>query len=227
MTLHPALLSGTSRMMATALVPLALSPAATQALSIPTIVADSILEFSSEQGRDNWSYGFLADPSNPASFTPMAFDELSLFDGRGTWVAGGASLDNRGGVPAVSAGPSGPERLVPVRRWISEVTGTIELSGRVFHRGVAGGAGIVARVLASGVELCSAAIPTTGGLRYAFVHQATKGEAIDFLIDPNEDDDGDGANFSAVVATMVPEPTALAALCVAALTMVALRARWG
>jgi hypothetical protein len=85
-------------------------------------VADSRAEFSSsEQGKNNWYYGYTKALGDK-------FNLMSHYDPKNGWVP-----DAKGGYPDINAHGGHPSsgKGLCVRRWLSEVEGEIRIEGNL------------------------------------------------------------------------------------------------
>ncbi|HHT9111769.1 MAG: hypothetical protein HZA47_03640 [Planctomycetes bacterium] len=114
--------------------------------SADTVIADSQNDFSGVQGQDNWFYGYYTNCGNSSSFTQMTYDTSGWWEEAETqppWTL----LRYNGGNPS--------SNHCAVRRWISEVSGDIVITGRVNKNDISGGDGITASILVDGVNVWS------------------------------------------------------------------------
>ena len=114
-----------------------------------TLIADSVAEFSQFQNRDGWRYGYwniarrTADGEYDASsgdFKPFSWSGLTTisainqWDGTQVGFGGGAgtATDGIARRRRTSRRPQhGAEVHVPIRRWTSEVSGSVLIYGRL------------------------------------------------------------------------------------------------
>lgn len=182
-------------------------------------VADSIAEFSSVQGQDAWSYGYFDKTANGA-YSAAGFVAFALFDAvENRWKASDAqvgannnvylSLDVLGGHPN-GIGPDAQDANIwAVRRYTSEVAGTVRIDFdlRKINTNPAAG-GITGRIFLDGAEVFTQFIATTDdtGVQDSLYLDVAIGSTIDFAIDalglPTSRDGAesaraDGSQFSA------------------------------
>ncbi|MEZ5301147.1 MAG: hypothetical protein R3F11_10910 [Verrucomicrobiales bacterium] len=185
-------------------------------------IAQSSDQFSGIQGNGNWYYGYYdrsADlgGSGDGVYQTAEFTEFLGGAGAGAWGdtnhwnsttwdynPPGASNGNPPwtNIGAGNTHPNdnnpGPEHHT-VRRWVSGVTGEVNISG-LFNNVSASGDGTVGQVWVNG-SLLSA--NTTDGSSANFNHDVyvTPGSTIDFVVTPNNpaDDGSDGTNFQATM----------------------------
>lgn len=191
-----------------------------QASRAAPILADSVTEFSGVQGQNNWYYGYYATPGASSSFTQMAY-----FDAVGGTVGGSGgpwweeTTTQGAGATwtllwATGGHPGGP-LISPlhwaVRRWVSEVSGSITISGTLQDADGGGGNGVFGRILVDGVEVYTGRVDAISGpatLAYSIDTVVSVGSVVDFAIDPNGNELYDSTIFTAKIAG-VPEPSTL------------------
>ncbi len=186
----------------------------------PLTIADSVNEFSGTQGQDNWYYGYY-DGDGPVPYSNGDFEEFPHYGPGGNglpdwygdmwylarsqyWTA----LWNEGGHPNASItsyGRQSAEHWV-VRRWASEVTGSIRISGRLVKEGTNAGDGITGYILIDGDVVWSQYIEynDAAGVDYSFAADVNVGSFVDFAIAPNNSDWADSSRFTAVITQPLP-----------------------
>jgi hypothetical protein len=183
------------------------------------IVADSVNEFSGTQGHNNWYYGYYDrtnDPNgiyDPASdFQLMTeFQNISTYFGSWIWSVNWANWGPGGywtSLGALGGHPNGtnqnwgrlPAVQWPIRRWVSEVAGTITISGT--FKGLDCG-NITGYIIVDGVQVWSQNISCTAGVNYTVDAAVQVGSTVDFAITPGESDAdvNDSTEFTAVIST--------------------------
>ncbi|GMU26382.1 MAG: hypothetical protein AMXMBFR16_12870 [Candidatus Uhrbacteria bacterium] len=194
-----------------------------------TIIADSVAEFSGVQGQSNWYYGYWDRTSDADDiYAPSEFALMSQYlttpsmdygpslhspcwrvqDGD-YWTA----LWGEGGHPNGTNGNFGHLRFEhwTIRRWVSEVTGPIEISGQLgcsdnFPCSVSG------RIFVDGIQVYSQfATGDDGLLNYLVAVPVSARSLVDISIDSNGVDFDDMTYFT---ATITPEPSHAAMLLV-------------
>ncbi len=187
-------------------------------------IADSTTEFSGVQGDNNWYYGYLdvtangddtnytAMPSGTDDFTPFlggssygAWSDINYWTGvawdfnpvgSGTGNPPWTSISATGMHPNDSA--PGPEHYT-IRRWVSEVSGQITISGSVNNVSGAGD-GTTGRLFHNGTQFWSQVTNgTTANFHQTITVQA--GDFVDLMIDtgPADNDNSDTTNYSITV----------------------------
>jgi hypothetical protein len=181
----------------------AILPDLTQAGSIE--LANSITGFSGTQGGNNWFYGKYAAFDTPG-FTQLPNYTGSIWNNPGV----GAILD----FPQIDANGGHPqfEGLVwAVRRWVSNYTGTVTISGDFFDRDLNCGDGANVRIFKNGAQVYDFLdIPGTSE-NYSFSLAVQAGDFIDFAIDPIFDASCDDTHFTAVIS--IPSTLAVSDNC--------------
>lgn len=176
------------------------------------LVADSRTEFSSVQDASpgGWQYG---EYSSGTTFTTTG------------WSWTGSQWDGPESYQRLHAtgGHSGDALGDAVRRWTSDVEGTVFVEGGLYDVQTGGGNGVIGRIYHNGSEIWSYTIPGDGGAPSSFslvLDNVSYGDIFDFQIDANGDYGWDNTAFWATF-TQVPEPGGL--LVVALLGVIALR----
>ena len=182
-----------------------------------TQLFDSQNEFSGIQGESNWQYGYYdGDTANPENaFSPPDFEEFPNFDNTETprwFLSSGANgywteLTATGGHPNgnVTSGGRLKAEHWSVRRWVSNVTGIINITINIADEdqivtGDQSPTGITARVFVDNREVLVREIDNGDLLPEA--HIATinviPGTIVDFAIDPKNDNDLSDTTFFSV-----------------------------
>lgn len=190
------------------------------------LVADSAAEFSGNQGQDNWFYGyynrsfdpggtyqvsnFVAFPRNDGAWGPESFWTGVQWD----WYAGNPPWTEIG---QTNVHPNGPNNGVDhwaIRRWVSEVTGTIKVDWFLAKQNVSGGNGVTGRIFHKDIQRDSAVVAFNNGAgtnRSVTITGVQVGDTIDIALDSTGTDGSaaDGADGSIMSAriTIVPSYT--------------------
>lgn len=188
-----------------------------------TLIADSVAEFSGVQGQDNWYYGYW-DRSHDGDgiyqpgeilLMPQFLTNSSINYGNTyvpAWYAQDGiywtALHREGGHPNGLDGNSGRlrEEHWTIRRWESETSGLIDLTGTLSKQTTLAGNGIIGRIFVDGVELISQYIDAADftGVNYNIQALVSVGSIVDFVIDPSQSSDiSDHVRFTARIS---PEP---------------------
>ena len=114
--------------------------------AISAIIADSVADFSSTQGYLGWQYGYLHGALTSSTFKELSWNKFGWWGGFADyWTA----VDQIGGHPhgPISTRPAQVEQWA-VRRWTSNFTGDVTISGILndLNRG-GGGDGVTGRIL--------------------------------------------------------------------------------
>jgi hypothetical protein len=178
----------------------------------PELLADSVLQYGPDQGGQGWSYGYL-EPKGAAEFVEMP-----------TWVTGGADPGWYAGVGGVywtmvdagSMHPNGetttggrqPVEQWAVRRWTSDVTGEIDVTGQFAKLSVDGESnGVAAYIYVDDVLVWAWYLEgwDDTGVTYTKRLSVEQGSIVDFALDPWEADDrSDRSRFTAQMWSVVP-----------------------
>lgn len=193
-------------------------------------LADSIREFTGNQGASNWFYGYWdrrndADGIYAASeFKPFPRSagpaSAANFFTNNSWrwfptQDAVTELDRFGGTATGANGSAVRPHHWAIRRWVSETNGAIRIAGTIGDASRCAdtslGDGIVARILVDGVEIFQQPIRQFS-MGYSVNAVVTKDAAVDFVIDPGAagSDQCDSAVFSAVVTSTGPSVQLLA-----------------
>ncbi|MSQ01052.1 MAG: hypothetical protein EXR71_04040 [Myxococcales bacterium] len=162
----------------------------------PTLLADSVAEFSDEQGKDGWSYGYV-EPARANSFVPM-----------NDYVAGGADPGWYAALGGVYWTMADAETMHPngtittggrqaveqwaVRRWTSEVSGEVRITGHFAKLSVDGTSnGVAGYIFIDGVMSWAWYLEgwDDTGIDFDKVLTVAEGSDVDIVIDPWEGDD--------------------------------------
>jgi hypothetical protein len=187
----------------------------------PRLLADSVADYSLEQGLYGWYYGF--DDGDIANFTLMARQSIITAyqppsgDIWRCWTADEGQwtqLFQLGGHSngTDTSAPSTARLERAVRRWVSSYAGRVIITGELAKIDVSlldGSNGVEGKVVIDGVELYSQAIDGDdgGGVAYSVEADVQLGSTVDFVIDPRDSDDHhDLARFTGVIA-QAPPPT--------------------
>ena len=194
-------------------------------------LADSIAEFSGTQGQDNWYQGWYDFTTDGGDYSDADFTEF-LNDGSGVrdaeYVAGSEVNHWNGTDYRLDAGEapwtflanenSHPNQQAAtgehwvIRRWVSEITGTIQVTGNLRAQNT-GGTGTSIILFHNGTELDKLTNSTGTNQSLEQTFAVTAGDNIDLALSPegNNGDRADGADgsfFSMVIvdaATLDPD----------------------
>ena len=149
------------------------------------LIANSLRDFSSEQGKGGWSYGYIGNdksgsaPYDPAKVTPMSWlpspgDWADVWTGPGKYF----SLSEEGG----SGGVINSGQGWAVLRWTSDRSGSVHITAS--PRAAAQGDGIGVKVFAEGRELFSQLLPPKANATIDLSTQVSEGTRLDFVVTP-------------------------------------------
>jgi hypothetical protein len=174
-------------------------------------VADSADDFSGTQGEAGFYYGYWkagADPdgsyASAADFAPMEYCPDEEVSPPGRWMPPGRCALDRG-IPGyrwtmnlkfTQHPENRPELELPVRRWVSHVSGPARIEIEHMVRGT-GGDGTRALLLVDGVEVWRRETPgsETSPVRAEIDVDLRVGTAIEQLVHPLEEPNNDETHF--------------------------------
>ena len=175
-------------------------------------VADSVTEFSFTQGMNNWYYGYT--PVSSGVYDPSGFAQYTTYGGWGYWYESGSALLmwNKGGQ---ASGTNNGGIKYSVRRWISTVSGSVQIQGAIAKLETFGD-GVKGHVYVDGTEVWNSGLiyGTTTPVNYSFITNVNAGSMVDFALDPIDTDQNDAIEpFAGTISTSpVPEPATLLSL---------------
>lgn len=169
-------------------------------------VFDSVAEFSNVQGQDNWYYGYY-DGDSVSPYTTSDFEEFPQYTTNSGWIIHRGdpsgywtSMNRYGGHPNGPVGNyyRGTEQW-SVRRWVSDVNGSIMIEGHLSKYSTYGD-GTICSITVNDALVYSKHIYGTenGGVDYSIPVDVHKGDIIDFAIQPGRNDLYDSTLFTAV-----------------------------
>ncbi len=179
-----------------------------------TLIADSAAEFSQYQNREGWRYGYWNKTTDAngvydalsSDFRQFVWSGLTTVSANNHWdgskwdlaVAPSppqTELRADGGQPAGRT--SGTEVHHTIRRWTSEIDGSLLIYGRLENLSSVGD-GVVGRILVDGQTVFSRQVHGAG-VDYRLVVAVKVGQRVDFVLDPGEAgrEDGDNTLFTA------------------------------
>jgi len=180
----------------------------------PRLLADSVADFSLEQGKLGWQYGYDGGTLDGfALLTRIGVIRDYVPATNDVWDCWGNDETRWTQIFQLGAHPNGTDTSEPsnailqraVRRWISTFEGDVVISGEMAKIDVAvgGSNGIDASVYVDGMQRYSAFIggEDGGGLSYEVMASLHVGSTVDFVLDPHEGaDHHDLSRFTAVIA---------------------------
>lgn len=178
------------------------------------LLADSVADFSLEQGKLGWQYGYdLGSLDSFALMTRTATIVAYAPATKDVWDCWGNEETHWTQVFQLGAHPNGTDTSPPspsllqraVRRWMSDVAGAVIISGELAKIDVAlePSNGVDASVYVDGTLLFTQYIggQDGGGLSYEVKAMLHEGSTVDFVLDPHDGDDHhDLTRFTGVVA---------------------------
>lgn len=183
------------------------------------ILADSVADFSLEQGARGWYYGYdlgfrdsfqlLPRPSVVTQYVPVSGD---------TWECWTTAEEHWTQIFQLGAHANGTDTSAPstavleraVRRWTSDYSGDIRIVGELAKIDVTpdGSNGVYATVLVDGIEVYSVVIggEDAGGRIYEAMGHVEINSTVDFILDPHESNDHhDLTRFTAVIERAISQ----------------------
>jgi hypothetical protein len=149
------------------------------------VLADSVTDFSGEQGKGGWSYLYVGNNQNgsapydptkamPMNWQPSPGDWADTWSGPGSWYVNGQDDMQPGGI-------NGGQGWA-IRRWTSETTGAIHFLAHV-QRGD-NGDGVGLKVFQDGKEIYSKLLPASSSTVVDLSPTVVKGTQLDFVVTP-------------------------------------------
>ena len=193
----------------------------------PAIDADSVRDFSGEQGRSGWTYGywdsgedadgryaqaedfrpldaFGGEPSNGLGthdgFTTGDLWTLATPEGRSYYTSVWASGGHPHGEPALAAVGGGEEHWA-IRRWTSPSAGVVDVSGhygRTMPWGTNWRGTVRVRVVADGRTVLDTEAADEREV-YAFALEVSEGTLVDFMVGPDTEGRMGVTDFTAAI----------------------------
>ncbi len=166
-------------------------------VSVPvsnTPIANSVTDFNGTQGTNGWEYGM------HSAFDYAGFTRLPNFTGF-VWNNPGTTLD----FPQIDAQGGHPDLdnlQWAVRRWTSNITGSIRITGDFFDRDGNCGDGAHVRIFKNGTEMYQYLNVPTSYESYDLTIPVNAGDHIDFVIDPKFNASCDDTHFTAQISEL-------------------------
>jgi hypothetical protein len=169
------------------------------------VVADTVEDFSNEQGQNGWFYGSWAAASDAdGSYDPATDFRPMEYCRENTWLPEGRCDAEQEWTQNLSHGlqhaETRPVLELPVRRWVSDVSGPARISIE-HHAGGPSGDGTRALLLLDGVEIWRHdADPGAEAATAALEVELEQGSLLEQLIHPRQGQDEDMSYFSITLA---------------------------
>lgn len=169
-----------------------------------SVLANSIMDFSGEQGQDGWSYlYFKSNRKGTASYDPDKLLKMNFRASIGSWSyiwAGPVkyyNISRRGMSPSAIDGRQG----WCVRRWTSDYSGKVHITGKV--RNGDNGDGVVVKAFVNGRDLFSKPLPPDSNITINLILTLQKGSNMDFILTPGKgvDTSYDNVSFNVSILT--------------------------
>lgn len=187
------------------------------------VIADSVADFSGVQGHRGWTYGYYDvlqghGPGSPGTFQPMtAFNQTwpDTWENPGSWALISDSTTH----PHLPAhGRIFPGNLHTSRRWTSNHSGLVSISGTI-HSNDLGGDGTIASIWVNGTMIQSWLV--RGDVHDHFDYTLSNiaidvGHLVEFVCDPRFTVDSDSTTFTGVIT---PSPAVASFLIAGSLCM--------
>jgi len=170
------------------------------------IIADSVAEFSSTQGLNNWRYGYYAIDGDHESFT-----ELCCHDPAGAVDPWWERAPTQPPWNLIWSEGQHPDATWTVRRWVAEVTAVVRIDVTTDHWPSAPGATTV-RVLSDGMVVYERVLPEASGgaLTESVFALVETGGAVDFTLSADGDPSGDFTLLRAEIVSVAVFPPSVA-----------------
>ncbi|MEM1331509.1 MAG: PEP-CTERM sorting domain-containing protein [Planctomycetota bacterium] len=191
--------------------------AATASAGDSSDLANSLEDFAAAQGANGWYYGYFDLESDPSEFIEMAFyGDLEtaqkpledVWSAAETWNPT-ALVAQEWLRPNMSAG----SRHDVARRWVSDMSGTVEISGEItmlLNNPL--GDGVQASVVVDGIEVFTTIVGHGSGISsYNVLVNVDEGSEIDLRVSARENHFSDAVIFNARIDT-IPAPASVALL---------------
>jgi hypothetical protein len=170
------------------------------------IVADSVEDFSGEQGKKNWSYYFFeSDGAGSAPYDPSKVRPMTWAPSRGDWddcwqgPASYLSINEGAAQPSAAGG----KQMWAVRRWTSTITGTAQVRVQA-SCGAARGDGVDVKLFLDGKELASRHIAPKGSETIELPVAFRLGSKFDVAVTPGPGTDTGFDSTGIRVTILVP-----------------------
>jgi len=164
------------------------------------LLADSVSGYSKMAGKNGWYYGY-AELGSTASYDPSHFKQMSW----GIWGSDNYRWLGTGAYPFASGSLMHPSGAWAIRRWVSDTSGDVTLSGSV-SRGE-GGDGVGIRIFVDGDEVYSRNLAPTQSVEYSVPNVAIKfGSKIDFTLNHRNESSFDATSFTSRITRRPESP---------------------
>ena len=171
-----------------------------------TTLFNSVDDFSVTQGENNWFYGYY-DGDSASPFTSSDFEEMPKSINGNQWIIHrGDPSGYWTSLSAAGGHPNGPNSNYyrgtehwAVRRWVSDMDGTISIEGNASKSNRIGD-GTICKILINDTVVYSRHLygNEIDGVDYAVEVEIHVGDTLDFSIQPGGNDLYDGTRFSAI-----------------------------
>ena len=157
------------------------------------VIADSASGYSKIAGDNGWYYGY-AELGSAATYQPSDFKPMTWR----IWRTDNYRWMGSGDYPFASGGDMHPSGDWAIRRWMSNIAGTVTLTGRL-SRGE-GGDGVNVRIFVDGKQIYSQNVSPSQTIKYNIPNVAVEiGSKIDFTVNGRNDSNFDATTFTSTI----------------------------
>jgi hypothetical protein len=168
--------------------------------SASNLLADSVSGYSKTPGQNGWYYGY-AEPDSTAAYDPSQFQQMTW----GIWGHDSYRWLGTSRYHFASADQMHPSDAWTIRRWVSNVTGMVTLSG-ITSRGD-GGDGVNIRIFVDGREVYSRHLAPGEAIDYRVPDVVVYvGSKIDFTVSQGGESSFDVTQFTSLVTFQQARP---------------------
>ncbi|MDX1951580.1 MAG: PSD1 and planctomycete cytochrome C domain-containing protein [Verrucomicrobiota bacterium] len=151
---------------------------------------------SKAPGISVWKYGY--GEYQPTNAKVKNFKEFPKFVD-GAWRGGDKLPDAEIGWTMINKQGGHPGKNIQhcsIRRWVSPISGVVEIHGELVHESKDGD-GVIGRIISSrGGELLARTVKTSREPMKIKRYEVLEGETLDFLVDPGSHENSDGYSWS-------------------------------
>jgi len=171
------------------------------------IIADSEADFGAIQGVNGWFYGYYHISEGDSPTNPASFRQLEVFGGDliNAWNRPGssdwASITDRTFHPHLpGAGRNDPNEYWISRRWVSDRSGTLNITGLIDEADL-GGDSVNASIYVDGIETVKYQLSTVinSMIEYDIDVAVSAGSTIELVVSPRLNIFFDGTVFTAII----------------------------
>lgn len=164
------------------------------------LLADSVSGYSKTPGQNGWYYGY-ADIESTSAYDPSQFRQMTW----GIWGNDSYRWLGTSTYHFASADQMHPSNAWAIRRWVSNIAGTVTLSGMA-SRGD-GGDGVNIRIFVDGSEVYSRHLAPGQTIAYSVPDVVVNvGSKIDFTVNQGSESSLDVTQFTSLVTLQQARP---------------------